>query len=920
MITVLRIAEELVSVDYRKWFSSGWLPPSDRLLSLGPVRTDSPPLLPPLLDELRKGLAPEKSGLSNVPNLVERLRPMLEDLLENSAVPLKDQGEAKTVAPVPGSDSGNLSDEKEAKPPWTSLTERPTNDGKSESRVASHDQPVYQGQNPSGKFSPDHQEDSVQLIPATEVGENSSGGSDRQSEDQEACDADDEELKEASPHRALHLQTKEDSSEQESTVRKALEAKMPQPSHLRGGHVAATTPKPADNLESKLSISSPRRTPSSSADSSTSSVLEKGREVPADPGVSRGDFQGNSETLRETVPSVLLSSSSEDNEDYRVDDEDLKDEKNSSLSTHRRNQLSSGEESFKQESTVREFRKPAEAKMAAPSQFRRSSSSLTDSSISSSSREAKEITVKRRPQDHQEDTNQKTVRKIMQKVEAMTAQDNSGESGPEPKWRKSVQAPQPPPINQSTPPVASPRRISPQVPPTDSSATSSSETKKTSTRLGSRSQDHLDISERKTVREIMQKVHAMTAQANSGNNGPEPMWLQALRHAEKMRQATQPVLDQQLPPPTPPKPPTLLPTHAFACPSPVQAGQSTATLVPGLKPIGHERNACTKRHSRPASAVINTVDTILPLPLATSGGNIQQAGQPPLCVVPRLSQQVTTGPQRTPPHQQQAVQQPTPQPAVKAKRRPMNPAKSPMDINPRKRQKQVSPTSTSGLGGACASSSPSPLPAESSIIPVLLEIELEDSRHLRSVVDYPPAKLTKLGWINICLDISRGLHALHQAGWSHNDLHTRNIMVWRDPSNKSDGNWGAKIIDLGMATRIDNPPPPFQYSIEEKANCYRNCMQLAPELIEGTCQYGVQTDVYSLGYVFSVVSFQKPELGVVDSIYCQCRRVPKDRPTMESIVHDLERLRCDVVKEAMADIRKRLNRLSKLAQAAKCRN
>ncbi|XP_022102028.1 uncharacterized protein LOC110985361 [Acanthaster planci] len=654
---------------------------------------------------------------------------------------------------------------------------------------------------------------------------------------------------------------------------------------------------------------------------------------------------------------------------------------------------------------------------------RRSSSSLTDSSISSSSREAKEITVKRRPQDHQEDTNQRTVREIMQKVEAMTAQDNSRESGPEPKWRKalriaegmqSVQAPQPAPINQSTPLVASPRGISSQVPSSDSSATSSSETKKTSSELGPRSHDHPDSSKRKTVREIMQKVHAMTAQANSSNNRPEPMWLQALRRAEKMRQATQPVLDQQLPPPTPPKPPTLLPTHAFACPLPVQAGQSTATLVPRLKPIGHERNVCINRHIKPAPAVINTVNaintvhTLLPLQLGTrSGGNIQQAGKSPVFVVLILNQQVAPGPQHTQPHQHQVVKPQTPKPAVNAKRRLMNPPESPIDINPRKRQKQVSPTSTSGLGGACASSSPSPLPAESSIIPVLLETELEDvvaqgkptclgsgvygevllkrrtsgelialkrlknvtddakaykemleevrvmmavqhrrefpkvvgivnrttfavefvgdsvalkSRHLRSVVDYPPAKLTKLGWINICLDISRGLHALHQAGWSHNDLHTRNIMVWRDPSNKSDGNWGAKIIDLGMATRIDNPPPPFQYSFEEKANCYRNCMQLAPQLIEGTCQYGIQTDVYSLGYVFSVVSFQKPELGVVDSIHFQCRRVLKDRPIMESIIQDLERFRCDVVKEAMADIRKRLNRLSKLAKAAKCRN
>ncbi|XP_022101993.1 uncharacterized protein LOC110985338 isoform X2 [Acanthaster planci] len=943
MITVLRIAEELTSVDYRKWFSSRWLPPSDRLLSLVPVRTDSPSLLPPLVDEPGKGLASEQSGLSHVPNSVERLPPMLEDLLGNSAVPFKDKGEATTVLPAPGSENG---DEKEAKPPWTSLAERPTNDAKDESGPASLDQPMSQGQDASGTLSSDHQDNATQPIPATETGDNSQRG---------------------------------DASQVQ--------------------------------------------------------------EAPLDVGTSPSDPMGANET-RQAPPSVLLSSPNKDHEAYNADDEELKDERDSSLSLHLEDHLQRiKEESAKQESTVREVKKADEAKLSQPSQLRggnmavaaqrpahnlqarpsvspprRTPSSFSDSSASSSTEEAKEITIKLRSQDGQEDAKQKTAWEIMQKVEPITAQANSGESGPEPKWQKthriaegmqSVQLLQPAPNNQSTPLVVSLRRRSPQVPSKDSSTTLSSEMKKTSIQQGPGSQDHQESSKQKTVREIMRKVQAMTAQANSGNNGPEPIWLQALRHAERMRHATQPVLDQQLPPQTQSKQPTLLPRQAIACPSPVQAGQSTATLVPGLKPIGHERNTCIKRQSiKPVPAVINTVNAILPLPMAKSGGNIQQAGQCPVFVVPRRIQQVATGPQRTQPHHQQAVKPLSPQPTFKAKRRHMNPPKSPIDINPRKRQKQVSPTSISGLGGACTSSSPSPLPAESSIIPVLLETELEDvlaqgksiclgsgvygevllkrrkngqlialkrlknvtddakaykemleevrvmmavqhrrefpkvvgivnrttfavefvgdsvalkSTHLRSVVDYPPAKLTKLGWINICLDISRGLHALHQAGWSHNDLHTRNIMVWRDPRNKSDGNWGAKIIDLGMATRIDNPPPPFQYSVEEKAKCYRNCMQLAPELIEGTCQYGIQTDVYSLGYVFSVISFQKPELGVVDSIYCQCRRVLKDRPTMESIIQDLEGFRCDVVKAAMADIRNRLNRLSKMAKAAKFR-
>ncbi|XP_022102008.1 serine/arginine repetitive matrix protein 2-like [Acanthaster planci] len=303
---------------------------------------------------------------------------------------------------------------------------------------------MSQGQNASGRSSSDHQEDTTQPIPATEVGDNFHIGDDSQSEDQEIYDADDEELREEEDiSSSLRLGDME-SSEQESTARKAFEVKMPQPSQFRGGNAAAATAKPADNLQSMLSISPPRRASSSSADSSTSSSLEEGKEVPADEGVSQGDSQGNTDILRETEPSVLPSSSI-------VDDEDLKDEKTSSSSPHLiiRDQLPSQEERAKQESTVREVRKPAETKIAEllqrggetvaadaqtaanglqsmpfSSPPRRSSSSLTDSSSSSSSGEANEITVKRRSQDHQENTNQKIGREIMQKVEATTAQDN----------------------------------------------------------------------------------------------------------------------------------------------------------------------------------------------------------------------------------------------------------------------------------------------------------------------------------------------------------------------------------------------------------------------------------------------------------------------------------------------------------------
>ena len=171
------------------------------------------------------------------------------------------------------------------------------------------------------------------------------------------------------------------------------------------------------------------------------------------------------------------------------------------------------------------------------------------------------------------------------------------------------------------------------------------------------------------------------------------------------------------------------------------------------------------------------------------------------------------------------------------------------------------------------------------------------SRHLKAAVKDPPASLTELGWIQICLDVSRGLLALHQAGWSHNDLHSRNVMVYRHP--KPHDTWGAKIIDLGKATRIDNPPPPRQYDAKRKTYIYRHCQHLAPELVEGTCRMGVKTDIFGLGYVFGVVSNNKPELGAVDVIHRQCSQAPKDRPTLESIIVDIKRFRTKMAREIL---------------------
>ena len=172
------------------------------------------------------------------------------------------------------------------------------------------------------------------------------------------------------------------------------------------------------------------------------------------------------------------------------------------------------------------------------------------------------------------------------------------------------------------------------------------------------------------------------------------------------------------------------------------------------------------------------------------------------------------------------------------------------------------------------------------------------SRTLRSVVDQPPVGLYDVWLVKICGDVARGLQALHYAGWSHNDLHCSNVLVWRQPSACGDI-WGAKIIDLGKASQLNNPPPAKEYDPATKAHCYQHCIHISPEVIEGTIQLGVLTDLYSLGYLFSVVSYSNPHLTVLETLHQQCRRAPKDRPLMQSVIQDIDGFQTALFQQAM---------------------
>ena len=169
------------------------------------------------------------------------------------------------------------------------------------------------------------------------------------------------------------------------------------------------------------------------------------------------------------------------------------------------------------------------------------------------------------------------------------------------------------------------------------------------------------------------------------------------------------------------------------------------------------------------------------------------------------------------------------------------------------------------------------------------------SKDLYTVLKNSPANIETLDWIQICLDISRGLLALHNAGWSHNDLHGGNIIIWRDIYKCH--KWAGKIIDLGLATQLDPPPPALRLNSTIKSWCYDHCPQMAPEVIEGVCHHSVKTDIYSLGHLLNVISDKNTDLAFIEDIGEKCCGLSQRRPSLESVIQDVEHFQTETRKK-----------------------
>ncbi|XP_022101727.1 uncharacterized protein LOC110985190 [Acanthaster planci] len=159
--------------------------------------------------------------------------------------------------------------------------------------------------------------------------------------------------------------------------------------------------------------------------------------------------------------------------------------------------------------------------------------------------------------------------------------------------------------------------------------------------------------------------------------------------------------------------------------------------------------------------------------------------------------------------------------------------------------------------------------------------------------------LTAREWLNVCRDVTEGLKVLHRTGWVHNDLHVGNAMLCKSPPGSKIG-WTAKIIDLGLAHPLQNLPPAYNLTHEEKQCYYQMCKQVAPEIVEGKTQFSTKSDIYSLGKLFKDIAYNSSSLHGLRHLGLACMiRNPAHRPTLNTVLKKLDGLCSKVAKSKL---------------------
>ena len=138
------------------------------------------------------------------------------------------------------------------------------------------------------------------------------------------------------------------------------------------------------------------------------------------------------------------------------------------------------------------------------------------------------------------------------------------------------------------------------------------------------------------------------------------------------------------------------------------------------------------------------------------------------------------------------------------------------------------------------------------------------------------------------IDTTHALWNQQKAGWLHCDIKANNIVLVDQGLNE----WTAKMIDLGLSVRADEPqhPDTKQFHSDPANYSYnrKNYPHLAPEMLRAETGDTFETEIFALGSLITECGVAH-DIDYLVEVGKRCQEEDREkRPTIEMVHASLE--------------------------------
>jgi len=170
---------------------------------------------------------------------------------------------------------------------------------------------------------------------------------------------------------------------------------------------------------------------------------------------------------------------------------------------------------------------------------------------------------------------------------------------------------------------------------------------------------------------------------------------------------------------------------------------------------------------------------------------------------------------------------------------------------------------------------------------IFLVLENITGGELFSALANPKTNVTESCVATVGRQLLQALHHLHERFIVHRDVKAENILLLHDPAEA--GKWHIKLIDFGLALRIEQPSCFFRMSCREQAPLEElicgTAYYCAPEVWVN--DYGPKVDVWAAGVVMYLAlmgafPFYMSDPNQLEAIICDSEHLPSYEPITAS--------------------------------------